>query len=187
MGVSAEQIDPDVSVAIGGGSTYITRLEELARAKDSLAQALADLQLGRQAREAYDEAAIQRAEAAAILARAKTDAQAMVDEARAKADAVTALSESQAEARSRALEEREVALAEREQAAQAKADALLADIRTRQEAADRATKIAQENLMQAQMMADEAKKDREAAQATIDRFTDLRTRLTAAIEDIVHG
>lgn len=85
MGVSAETGNSDPLVALQGGNLFVGRMAELEAARTSLEAAALDLQLGRSAKVAYDEAAQMKTEAAALLDKAKRQAEELVANASAQA------------------------------------------------------------------------------------------------------
>lgn len=88
MGVSAETGTPDLMLALQGGEQFVTRLNELNTARESLEAAVVDLQLGRSAKVVYDDAAQMKTEAAALLDKAKLQAEENIANASAQAQLI---------------------------------------------------------------------------------------------------
>lgn len=88
MGVSAETGNPDLMLALQGGEQFVDRLNELTTARQSLEAAVVDLQLGRASKVVYDDAAQMKAEAEALLSKAKLQAEELVANASAQAQLI---------------------------------------------------------------------------------------------------
>jgi hypothetical protein len=129
-GVSITSGSPDIDMIVSGGQDLLNRMQAFKDARDAAQQALADLQLGKDARAARDEA------------------QRILDEAKTKRDADLAallveITNARQDVKNWERETRGAAMATREQA-----DALLAE-------AQRKHDVAAQMLAEAQAKADE--------------------------------
>lgn len=117
MGVSVYSEVPDLMLVYEGGQSFEARMREFTQGKASLDKALEELNLGRSAGVAYEDALAKQKEATKALDDAKAKSSAMIEEA--KQQAANVLKEAHASAD--ALNEK--SRAERDQVAQEVADA----------------------------------------------------------------
>jgi hypothetical protein len=136
--------NPEVVLALEGGSTFDSRLNELRRATAIYNDAVRDLRLGQEAQAAWAKALADRDAAKALLEAAKVEADAIVERAKVDAkdirDRARANGDKAVEARKQAEEALAQALADRDAVAvakglaQAEADAILSRATARAEA-----------------------------------------------------
>lgn len=135
MGVSSDTGNSEMQAAMAGGSTFEKRLAELATAKQSLTDAYTNLGLGQNAKDAIVAAEASKAEADVLVANAKIEANSLIQ--RANDDALKIIAAAKQSVgdyvndergkieaqKSEAAELRTKAKAERDDAAQAFAEA----------------------------------------------------------------
>lgn len=184
MGVSSDTGNSDVSLAMAGGSGFVQRVQEITSATDMLQKALADLQLGREAKAAYDDAQAKLAEANDTLEKAKASFTSMASDARIRADAAVSEGESRrlaalAEANQTRQEAQNWADNVKAEAANAQLQAQAIMEEAQKRAADAADKAAE-----AQRLAEIAKAAQLAAADSKAKYDAAYARVKAALEDL---
>jgi hypothetical protein len=181
----------EVDLAARGGSRFLSRLQQLADAKDAHDEALAALNLGLQAKAALDAARDTHAEAARVhgeatqrLADAHVEFERILGTARDNAQRIDA----DAKQRLAEIEAEAVRMKEEANAYYARvtgeADALLEQARAAAAAAQEAQAAADQAMAQARQLEAQATGRAHHAAVMIERMKDVATRLGAAIADL---
>lgn len=134
MGVSqSESVHPDLNAAFVGGDDFLSRIKTLTDQREAIKKMLAELNLGRAARAAYDDATAKQQQADKALADARATSEKTVSAAQDKASGIV----KDAESRANSLN------ADAEKSSK-EADQLLRDAKQKNaEAAEKASKMAE--------------------------------------------
>lgn len=176
--------DEDIQIAMAGGSTFSSRVEQLGVARQQLMQAYNDLKIGQSAQVAYEAAEADKKAAAALLKQAEEQAEEVHAKARAQAAKILADAEADRAAAQGLLEEAKNSV--REQKAEARADRLAASKERKDGEARLAKAIAEAEEAKAAALAakDNAEGEVAAAREAADRFMSRLAKLNQAIAAI---
>lgn len=179
MGVSSDNgSNSDLEAAMAGGSTFEQRLAELAAAKQSLAEAYTDLNVGRSAKEAAAAAAKDKSDAELMLENAKKSAA----ETLRKANDEALVIERRAKLRS---EEMIAACSADVEAKSAEAQKLLAAAKLAKEEAAAALAEASAKMKSAKEIADQAEDNKKRAQDAADAYAEESEKLKSIREKVL--
>lgn len=158
MGVSSDNSNSDIEVAMAGGSTFEQRVAELATAKQALMDAYSDLGLGQSAKAEWTKAQDAQAKAVKALDEAKATAAASITKANNEAIVIV-------------------------HAAKVRADELRRAVNADVEARAAGAAAMQASAKMAQEQALKALADAEKQKAELDALSIRRTALIAEAED----
>lgn len=181
MGVSNDTM-VDLDVIATGGQNFTARMENFFAAKKQMEDAIAELQLGRAAKDAFAEADAARAKAKDTLEKAKAKADEILSQAKDKADATLASANTAVAERMNGIQAQEADLKARTDAFNQQVADATAEAKAAAAESKKATAEAKKATAAAEKAQSDADAEKSAALAARQKYETAYTNLMNSIQ-----